>query len=146
MSYVPRILLAAFALAAAHSAVAQSGVHSAAAQPAEPVELQHIERAFSSGDVDALTAMASDRVEIAVFGRSRLYSRSQARFVLKDLFDQYPPLHFELSAPSRTARGVFAAGTYRYSVEEKPLRVYVRLRKSGQAWSLREILVDKSGR
>ncbi len=114
-----------------------------AQQPNRP-ELQRVEKAFSEADVDALSNMSADRVEIAVFGRSRLYSRSQARFILKELFDQYPPMRFELSAPSQTEKGLFAAGSYRYSMEQEPLRVYVRLRKSGESWSLREILVDRS--
>ncbi len=105
--------------------------------------LKPIEKAFSTGDVAALTALSADRVEIAVFGRSRLYSRSQARFVLKDLFSQYPPQRFQFSEPSRTSKGLFAVGSYRYALEDDPLKVYVRLRKDGDGWVLREILVEK---
>lgn len=116
-----------------------------AQEPTQP-ELKQLEKAFSTGDVTALHAMFADRVEIAVFARSRLYSRSQARIVLKDLFDEYPPQHFELSTPSETSKGLFVAGTYRYSKDEEPFQVYVRLRKSGEKWALREILVDKAER
>ncbi len=119
------------------------GVPSAVAQDLPQPELEKVEEAFSTADVGALHAMFSDRVEIAVFARSRLYSRSQARIVLKDLFNEYPPQHFELSTPSETSKGLFAAGTYRYSANEEPFKVYIRLRKTGDKWTLREILVDK---
>lgn len=122
------------------------GVRSSMAQEPTQPELEQVEKAFSTGNVGALHAMFSDRVEIAVFARSRLYSRSQARIVLKDLFDEYPPQHFELSTPSETSKGLFAAGTYRYSKDEEPFQVYIRLRKSGDKWTLREILVDKTER
>ncbi len=112
----------------------------------ERPNLKPIEKAFSTGDVAALAARSADRIEIAVFGRSRLYSRSQARFVLKDLFSQYPPQRFQFSEPSRTSKGLFAVGSYRYSIDDDPLTVYVRLRKDGEAWVLREILVEKSER
>ena len=65
--------------------------------------------------------------------------------MLKELFEDYPPQRVAFSEPSTTDKGLFAAGEYRYSLEEQPLRVYVRLRKNQDVWVLREVLVEKSG-
>ena len=138
------IILAMALLMAAPSAEGQEGEQRQQMQ--QRPELARLQEAFSTADDAALYGMLSDRVEVAIFGRSRLYSRSQARIVLRDLFSQYPPQQFELSAPSQTSKGLFAAGTYRYSADKEPFQVYVRLRKSGENWTLREILVDNADR
>jgi hypothetical protein len=105
--------------------------------------LSAIERAFSTSDADSIADMSAGRVEIAVLGKSRLYSRRQARYVLKDFFDQYPPLQVTLSEPSSTEKGIFAAGTYRFATDREPLRLYVRLRRDEPSWVLREIVLER---
>lgn len=116
------------------------------AQSRSAAPLSKIEQAFSKGDVDAIAALSADRVEIAVLGTSRLYSRTQAKFVLKEFFGKYPPVRAKFSEPSTTDKGLFAAGTYRHTANNKSLRLYVTLRKDASSWAVREIHVDKAAR
>ncbi len=108
--------------------------------------LASIERAFIAADADSIARMSASRVEIAVLGKSRLYSRTQARYVLRDFFDEYPPLRVELSEPSITDKGIFAAGTYRFAPDRNPLRLYVRLRRDQTTWLMREIVLERAVR
>ncbi len=116
------------------------------AQSRSSAPLSKIEQAFSKGDVDAIAALSADRVEIAVLGKSRLYSRTQAKFVLKEFFGKYPPVRAKFSEPSTTDKGLFAAGTYRHTANNQSLRLYVTLRKDASSWAVREIHVDKAAR
>jgi hypothetical protein len=127
-------------------AVALMTAAPAMSQDRDSSPLDSIERAFSTGSADSITAMSADRIEIAVLGKSRLYSRTQAKYVLRDFFEQYPPLQVKLSEPSATEKGLFAAGTYRFATDREPLRLYVRLRRGQSEWALREIVLERAVR
>ncbi len=116
------------------------------AQSGSEAPLAVVQRALSRASVDSIIALSSDRIEIAVLGKSKLYSKAQARYVLKDFFDRYPPVRVTFRNPSATDKGIFAAGSYRHTADGEPLRVYVRLRRDDASWSLREIVVEKVDR
>ncbi len=116
----------------------------AAAQQATP--LARLGQAFEAGDAHALLADAADRVEIALLGSSKLYSRAQATYVMQEFFREYPPEQFTLQNESRTEGSWIAAAHYRYKRAEHPLQVYVRLRVKGEQWELREVRVEERQR
>lgn len=116
------------------------------AQPRTSSPLGGLEWAFSHADVDSIASLSASRIEISVLGKSRLYSRTQSRYVLKEFFDQYPPVRVSFSDPSTTEKGIFAAGTYRFASNREPLRLYVRLRRDGSSWALREIVIERAVR
>ncbi|GIV62170.1 DUF4783 domain-containing protein [Rhodocaloribacter litoris] len=105
--------------------------------------IQAIEEAFSRGDVETLLHRAAPQVEIAVFEPSRLYSRGQARYVLRTFFRAYPPRRFVLRDYFETHSGWFAEGDFWHVRGEEPLRIYLRLRQRAGRWELREILVEE---
>jgi hypothetical protein len=121
--------------------LALSGPPRVRAQEPDEAVLKSLEAAFAGGDVEALLKRSATRLEVAIFGESRLYSRSQARYVLRDFFEERKPERFAFSASSKTNGGWFAEGEYWYSRAERPLRVYMRLRQNGTAWELREVLI-----
>lgn len=124
--------------------LAAAGAAGVCAQPADvPVEVEAMADAFGEGDVRALLTRTSERLEIAVFGASRLYSRSQARYVLEAFFRDYAPDRFDLRDVARAGGGAFAEGDYWYARGASPLRVYLRLRREGGSWELREILIEQ---
>lgn len=131
------VLVVALLVPAARPALSQM-------QSATPLE--DVRSAFAEAKADSIAAFSAARVEIAVLGKSRLYSRSQARFVLKSFFKRYPPVRVTFADPSRTETGIFAAGSYRFAADRKPLRLYVRLRRHGSAWVIREIVVERAER
>ena len=114
----------------------------AAAQQAPALE--HVERTFSVGDAETLLSAASERVEIALFGSSTLYSRAQALYVMQHFFQDYPPVQFSLQHTSAEDGNWFATGRYYHARSDYPLRVYVRLRaQEEEQWEVREIRIEE---
>ena len=112
-----------------------------ASAQSRPAEMEKIEKAFGEGDVKALLNTMSSRVAIAVFGASREYSRTQAEYVLKEFFDEYPPARFTVSRFSETDQGAFVAGRYKSPRGGGDIDVYLRLRDQRGRWELREIII-----
>lgn len=108
--------------------------------------LDAVEQAMVQGDARTLLSDAADRIEITILGRSTLYSRAQATYVMQDFFREYPPTGFSLDDTSATGGSRFATGRYRYQQAEQPLHVYLQLRKKGTQWQLREIRIEQRTR
>lgn len=106
--------------------------------PAVPTAFQQVRAAFESGDVDALIRRCADRVDLSLFGDGELLSKSQAKYVMREFFRDYPPLELDVEETSSTEGSWFASGVYRHGRGD-PLSVYFRLRSSGSEWELREI-------
>lgn len=111
-----------------------------------PNGIEQVQDAFADGDAHALLGGASDRVEIALLGRSRLYSRQQAVHVMLDFFRRYPPEGFTIQSQAREEGSWFATGQYRYKHAEHPLQVYLRLRLRDNQWELREVRIEERQR
>ncbi len=110
---------------------------------AQQTALDRVEEAFKTGDADALLSEAADRVEIALLGRSKLYSRAQATYVMKDFFRRYPPGTFTPRNNTPDGSNWFATGLYQYKHAEQPLQVYLRLHLKDQQWQLREVRIEQ---
>jgi hypothetical protein len=108
--------------------------------------LERLREAFVAGDANALLREASDRIEIALLGRSKLYSKAQATYVLQDFFRRYPPEAFTLQPNEPEAGNWFTTGRYRYRHAEQPLQVYVRFLQKGTQWELREVRIEERRR
>jgi len=86
-----------------------AGVAAGAAQPVDSLR-QVLVDALARGDAARLLEQAPSQVELALLGKGQLYSRMQARYVLMDFFQAYPPLRVELDedrllgAPSVSGR------------------------------------------
>lgn len=106
-----------------------------------PPSTRQIEEAMATGNVKGLINAMSARVAIAVFGASREYSRTQAEYVLKDFFSEYPPAGFDSSQFSSTASGAFLAGRYHSTRRGRVIDVYFRLRDRAGKWEVREIII-----
>ena len=110
---------------------------------AQEAALDRVQVAFADGDADAVLADAADRVEIALLGQSKLYSRAQATYVMEDFFRRYPPDVFTLDNSAGDEANWFATGRYRYKHADKPLHVYLRLRQKAERWELLEVRVEQ---
>ncbi len=104
-----------------------------------------LHQAFVDGDAHALLDGAADRVELALPGRSKLYSRAQATYVLQDFFRQFPPDRFEIDREAKLEDSWIASGTYWHRQDEVPFKVYVRMRRKGDRWELREMHIEQRG-
>lgn len=101
--------------------------------------VQQIERGFSRGDTRLLLEHAADRMDIALFGISTLFSRNQAHYVLQDFFRQYPPERFALVSSSQMNGSLFLSGTYWPKPGRQVFQVILRLRSRDNLWELRDI-------
>ena len=125
------ILIGALVVMTAGVCIAQDG----------PPEMRTVQEAFENGRSDTLLQHASDRIEIALFGATRRYSRVQARYVLQEFVREYRPVGVTVLEGSGTESGWFVSMDYAYERGTKPLRVYARLRRDGQVWKLNELIV-----
>jgi len=65
------------------------------------------------GKADLLADYFSQRVEISINGTTRLYNKSQARHVMRDFFQKYPPDSFNMIHRGSTGDTTFMIGRYR---------------------------------
>ena len=127
-----RFLLLVFAsvLALAVPAHAQVTLDEAATQFEVP---------FKTANVGQLAPMLAPRIDINLFGADKQYSQAQARFVLSDFFERYPPSALDLRTPSPSGNQGFISGIYTVQGSDERLRLYARLVKDDGAWRLREL-------
>lgn len=109
-----------------------------------PPELADLETAFAHGDAKRLIEHAARRVDVTLFGSSELFSRSQAGYVFKEFFREYPPERLILRETTGAEGNWFASGRYWYARAEEPLAVYLRLRHGSEGWQLREIRIGRT--
>ena len=120
-----------------------AGFRGTAAQAQQGQALMQMQDAFAGGDAEALLGDAADRVEIALLGQSKLYSRAQAIYVMDDFFKRYPPEGFTLQNDAQDEGNWFATGRYQYVHADQPLHVYLRMRLKDQQWELREVRIEE---
>lgn len=106
--------------------------------------MHSLRAAVMQADATALSSMSAATVDIALFGESKRYSRSQAALLLRSFFEDYPPLEFEISDFTKTASGWFMEGSYSTGDDARLLRVYVRLRRHDTGWLVRELLIEEA--
>ncbi len=110
------------------------------AQPADSLR-QVLLDALVRGDATRLLDQAPMQVELALLGKGQLYSRMQARYVLMDFFQAYPPLHVELDEDRLLEPHWFLIGRYWYAQAAVPFQVYMRLHHESGTWRLHELRV-----
>ncbi|MEQ9103971.1 MAG: DUF4783 domain-containing protein [Rhodothermales bacterium] len=104
--------------------------------------LQEFRAAVLQADAAALARQAAPTVEIALFGESKRYSRSQATLLLRTFFSDWPPDTFRLVDFTKTTSGWFLEGHYA-TVAGDELRFYVRMRLTDGRWLIRELLIEE---
>lgn len=50
--------------------------------------------AFKTGDASKLAVFFNESVEITLFDKQEIYSKTQAEMIIRDFFKQHPPLQF----------------------------------------------------
>lgn len=109
-------------------------------------EMDVIQTGLSDGDAILLMSVASDRLELALLGASQQYSKSQATLVLKKFFEENRPRSFVVVDSIRAEGGIFLEGRIRLKESNRVLRAYLRVNRTGGAWKLRELLIERADR
>lgn len=104
--------------------------------------LQEFRAAVLQSDATALARQAAPTIEIALFGESKRYSRSQATLLLRSFFAEWPPESFQLVDFTKTSSGWFMEG-HCITTAGDDLRFYVRMRLTEGRWLIRELLIEE---
>ncbi len=77
--------------------------------------INHVRAALKSGSSKELIKCFNQTIEINFDGNKSNYSRTQAEFVLRDFFKQYPPSDFQYIHQGASPQGFkYAIGKYNY--------------------------------
>jgi len=135
----------AFAFLAAAAVLVPAGAQADTdADPDDDAAVARVVEALEEGDADALVDEAGDPLELVVFDRSGLFSRRQAALVLEGFFRRHPPERVVVAEQSLTDEERAAMGRYWTRGGGSPLRVYLRFRPEGDAWSLDAVRIERA--
>ncbi len=96
------------------------------AQTAEQT-LSQIEQGLRKGEVALLVPYLHDPLEIAISGKAKMYSRTQAEYVLRDFFKVHPPKGFTFMHRGRSENVLYAIGVYHAQSEQWDVSVFGRV-------------------
>ena len=91
--------------------------------------LAQIEQGLRKGDVEFILPYLHDPVEIAISGKAKMYSRTQATYVLKDFFKMHPPRGFTFMHRGRSENVLYAIGAYHGQGEQWDVSVFGRMER-----------------
>ena len=99
---------------------------------------------LAHGDEEALLAFAGQRVELALLGQRRRYTRAQAKYVLDDFFRRYPPETFAVDHSLSQQNEWWLVGRYVVRFNAERMRVYLRFRGRFPVYRLLAIQIIRS--
>jgi len=91
--------------------------------------LSQIEQGLRKGEVKLILPYLHDPVEIAISGKAKMYSRTQAEYVLKDFFKSHPPRGFTFMHRGRSENVLYAIGAYHGQSEQWDVSVFGRIER-----------------
>lgn len=100
----------------------------AASLHAQTDPFEAVGNAIKSGNATALSQFFGKSVELTILDKEETYSGTQAEFILKDFFKQYPPKSFAYVHRGKSNNMEYAIGTYTHA--NGTLRTYVLIKKS----------------
>ncbi|MEZ4824761.1 MAG: DUF4783 domain-containing protein [Bacteroidia bacterium] len=89
-----------------------TGLHKGYAQTPERV-LDEVTESLVDGDPDKLSRHFSERVEVTVLGKRQTLSKTQATYVIRDFFTNYPPDSFNTLHTGESNGTKYALGVLR---------------------------------
>lgn len=93
---------------------------------------QKVVKAMQKGDPVALSLFLNERVELLIPGKSGVFSKEQAHFILKKFFEEHPVTSFQILHHGARESSTFAIG--RYNCSQGQYRVYFLVKNnSGQS-------------
>lgn len=114
---------------------------SAHAQSPEQVFAQ-VERAIKSGDATALSQHFNDTVEMTVEDADSDYSLTQAQFVMKEFFTNYPVQSFAFLHRGDSENMYYAVGSYVSNRGSFDANIFMR--QVGSSYKIYQIRFDRN--
>ena len=102
---------------------------------------QTVIQAVKKGDASAIDPFMNSKVELVLPGKSGVFSREQAHFILKDFFKENQVRSFEMLHHGTRQNATFAIG--RYSCSKGNYRMYFLVKNSGDNAVIHQIRIEK---
>ena len=96
---------------------------------------------LADGDEETLLAWAGQRIELALLGQRRRYTRAQATHVLRDFFQRYPPEEFKVNHSLSQQEEWWLTGSFLIRYNGERMRVYLRFRGNYPVYRLLAIQI-----
>jgi hypothetical protein len=104
--------------------------------------LETIAAAIQAGNAKELAKYFDNNVDITVYNKEEMYSKTQAEMVVKDFFSKNPPSSFKIIHKGTSNQGSeYAIGTLVTSVGS--FRTYIYVKQKATAYSIQEIRFEK---
>lgn len=109
-------------------------LHVAHAQAQSEV-ISNVRSSLKTGSSKELSKYLGEMIALKIDGQQSNYSRTQAEYVLKDFFKQYPPTDFQYVHQGASEGGLkYAIG--RYSYDNGSFRVVLRSKKFDSSYKV----------
>jgi hypothetical protein len=104
--------------------------------------LESITTAIQAGNAKQLAQFFDNNVDITVYNKEEMYSRTQAELVIKDFFAKNPPSSFKIIHKGASSQGSeYAIGTLVTAVGS--FRTYIYIKQKGSSYLIQEIRFEK---
>ena len=104
--------------------------------------LESITAAIQAGNAKLLAQHFDSNVDITVYNKEEMYSRTQAELVIKDFFAKNAPSSFKIIHKGASNQGSeYAIGTLVTTVGS--FRTYIYIKQKGSSYLIQEIRFEK---
>ncbi len=104
--------------------------------------LEDIAAALQVGNARELAKHFDSNVDITVYNKEEMYSKTQAEMVIKDFFSKHSPVSFKVIHKGASSQGSeYAIGTLVTS--SGSFRTYIYIKQKGSAYLVQEIRFEK---
>ncbi len=104
--------------------------------------LENIAAAIQAGNAKELAKYFDSNVDITVYNKEEMYSKTQAEMVVKDFFSKNPPSSFRIIHKGTSNQGSeYAIGTLVTNVGS--FRTYIYVKQKAAGYSIQEIRFEK---
>jgi hypothetical protein len=115
-------------------------VHQTAAQPEGRLP-DAITMATRNGDAFELSTYFNSKIELVLPNKSGVFSKEQAQFLIKDFFQSYPPVSFQIIHQGVRENATFAIGRYNYNTGQ--YRIVFLTKNTGNQTFIHQIRVER---
>mgnify|MGYP006292295489 CR=1 FL=1 len=98
-------------------------------------------KAVEKGDAAAIDAFIDEKVELVIPGKSGVFSKEQAHFILKEFFKENQVQSFEMLHHGTRQNATFAIG--RYTCTKEKYRMYFLVKNTEDQPVIHQIRIEK---
>lgn len=106
-------------------------------------EVDKITEYFKKGDAENVASYFSSSIQLTTPGKDGVYSKSQAKIILKQFFDNHTPSNASVVSEGKNENGAHFA-VINLVTNKGNFKVDLFLRKSGNTLKIQELKISKS--